>query len=387
MSAKTKSQNNANQASLYIGLMSGTSADGIDLALVDFAGKQPQLVASYFAPYSLAIREEITGLYVPGHNEIDRAGFLDKKLALCFSDAINDFLQQQNLSSDQIQAIGNHGQTIRHRPEGNHAFTQQIGCCQTLACDTGIRVVGQFRQKDMALGGQGAPLVPAYHQAIFQQAGSDVCVVNIGGISNISYLPGDLKRQPCGFDIGPGNALLDDWYRRHHKRCEIGIDMDGHWAATGSVNQQLLTLLKSDPYFLLPYPKSTGREYFHIDWLNAKLNAYQAGELDIAPEDIQATLVALTSQTIADTVEILSSHSDVIICGGGAKNKTLMQSLKNNLPTHRVMLSTDKGIDNDSLEAVVFAWLARQFDLRLPSNLPCVTGASRACSLGIEYFP
>ncbi|TLU66641.1 anhydro-N-acetylmuramic acid kinase [Thalassotalea litorea] len=387
MSANKKSQSNLNNSSLYIGLMSGTSADGIDLALVDFAGVQPQLIASHFTPYSHSIRDEITGLYVPGHNEIDRAGFLDKKLAVCFSGAIEDFLAQQQLHHLDIRAIGNHGQTIRHRPIGKNVFTQQIGCSQTLACRTGIRVIGQFRQKDMALGGQGAPLVPAYHQAIFQQAGTDVCIVNIGGISNISFLPGDLKQQICGFDIGPGNALLDDWYRHHHPRCTAGIDMDGQWAGSGSVEPDLLALFKRDPYFSLPFPKSTGREYFHMDWLNTHIRAFEKSNRKMAPENVQATLLALTSDTIAQTITALSQCCEVIVCGGGANNGLLMNSLKNNLAGHTVIRSTDKGVDNDSLEAVVFAWLARQFDLNLPSNLPCVTGASRACSLGIEFLP
>ncbi|QDP00258.1 anhydro-N-acetylmuramic acid kinase [Thalassotalea sp. PS06] len=385
MSAKNQSPNN--QTSLYIGLMSGTSADGIDLALVDFAHSQPQLIASYFTPYSKEIREQITSLYVPGDNEIDRAGSLDKALAVYFSNAINEFLVQQNLTASDICAIANHGQTIRHRPEGKTPFTLQIGCNQTLACQTGIRVIGQFRQKDMALGGQGAPLVPAYHQAIFHRDNANVCVINIGGISNITFLPAHSEQDICGFDIGPGNALLDDWYRQHNPDCSHGIDINSDWANQGNVIAELLKIFKRDPFFALPYPKSTGREYFQMDWLNERLAEFTSGAMENAPQDIQATLLALTCETIADTVLELSSSGEVIICGGGANNQRLLDALAQLLPKHQVMNSSDKGVDNETLEAEVFAWLGRQFDLKLPSNLPCVTGASKAVPLGIEYLP
>ncbi|TKB47846.1 anhydro-N-acetylmuramic acid kinase [Thalassotalea mangrovi] len=384
MSAKIKSQN---KSSLYIGLMSGTSADGVDLALVDFNDDAGQLIASYFRPYPQAIRETITSLYVPGDNEIDRFGALDKQLASYFADSINAFLEQQNLSAEQIQAIGNHGQTIRHRPQGDYPFTRQIGCCQTLACITGIRVVGQFREKDMALGGQGAPLVPAYHLAIFANDDVDVCVVNIGGISNISFLPANKHTAVCGFDTGPGNALLDDWYRLHHPRCEQGIDLDGRWAASGAVEANLLSLLKTDPYFTLAFPKSTGREYFHLDWLQQRLQQYTTIHGDLTPERVQATLLALTVDTIADAIEKLTPHARVIVCGGGANNSRLMQQLTQRLADFDVINSIAIGVDNESLEALVFAWLARQYDLGLPSSLPSVTGATTACTLGVEYQP
>lgn len=362
--------------------MSGTSADGIDLALVQFKENSHHLVATYFQAYNKTTQNLIISLYTPSSNEIDRMGELDKLLAQEFASAINALLIQQKLSSKNIKAIGNHGQTVRHRPTSNSPFTLQIGCNQTLACLTGIRVIGKFRDKDIALGGQGAPLVPAFHKALFSTSKNNVCAVNIGGISNITFLPKDKCQNICGFDTGPGNALLDDWYRKHHQTCPHGIDLDGKWGLTGKVNTQLLTNMLDDPYFALPTPKSTGREYFHLDWLKT-INLID----DVSPQDIQATLLALTCRTIANDLDKLCLNSEVILCGGGANNPELVKQLKALLPEHCITTAENKGVDNDSLEALVFAWLAYAFDNNLTGNLPEVTGASHATTLGCEYFP
>ncbi|WP_371188287.1 anhydro-N-acetylmuramic acid kinase [Thalassotalea maritima] len=367
---------------LYIGLMSGTSADGIDLALVQFTETGHQLKASYYQPYDAKLRQQIQQLYTPGFNEIDLLGQLDKQLAHHFAAAINSFLMQHNLAPEQICAIGNHGQTVRHRPEFNSPFTLQIGCNQTLACLTGIRVVGKFRDKDIALGGQGAPLVPAYHQAMFAGSEHDVIVVNIGGISNITYLPADTNKNVVGFDTGPGNALLDDWYIKHHANAEYMMDLDGRWASDGVTNNALLTTMLADPYFHKPYPKSSGREYFHLDWLDQQLT-----EQTLSPADVQATLLSLTVESIGFAIDKLTLQSQVIICGGGAHNSEMMRQLEQRLYRHNVTRADKLGIPSDSLEALVFAWLAYAFDQRIPSNLPSVTGAQKAVPLGINFTP
>lgn len=403
------------QGKYYIGLMSGTSADGIDLALVDFTEKNtssksspkstPNLVASYYQPYSAVVAEKIISLYQPGNNEVDRAFHLDIELAQLFSQAIISLLSQEKLSAKDIIAIGNHGQTIRHRPSEPFPFTLQIGCCQTLATLTGIRVVGQFRRKDMALGGQGAPLVPIFHQQLFGENTSPVFVVNIGGIANLTFLPEQGSTQSVlGFDTGPGNALLDDWFSVHNNNSKYGYDKDGEWAAAGNVNQHLLWQLLQDDYINFSAPKSTGREYFNLDWLNHKLTAYDAisttqlsatqlsatqlSSTQLSPIDIQATLLAFTAQTISNAVKILAKQGKVYLCGGGVHNTALVSLLNNELYLpYEVQTMESLSIDGDILEAVAFAWLAYAFDHKLVSNMPAVTGASSTCTLGTLFFP
>jgi len=364
---------------LYIGLMSGTSADGIDLALVDFSSDTPTLVAKYYQAYSDTIRQSIMALYQPGNNEIDRAFALDMELAKLFSDAIFDFLCRERLDKKDILAIGNHGQTLRHRPTGDNPFTLQIGCCQALATLTGIRVIGQFRRKDMALGGQGAPLVPAFHQAMFAEADTDVFIVNIGGIANISYLPANQSQQVQGFDTGPGNALMDDWFQKHHQGP---YDTNGQWAASGKVNPQLLKRFLTDSYFTQAAPKSTGREVFHLDWLEQHIKGF-----DLPAADIQASLCALTAETIAREINKLSRRGKVYLCGGGAHNETLNSLINQILNGHTLAKLSQKEIDIDALEAMAFAWLAYAFDKKIPGNIPAVTGARKEAILGNVSFP
>lgn len=399
-------KNPANKQKYYIGLMSGTSADGIDLALVTFDDNQKLAHhASYYQAYSNEITNKITSLYCaenhnPDNNELDRAFSLDVELAKLFAKAINTFLQQEQLSSNDIIAIGSHGQTIRHRPLAKHAFTLQIGCCQTLATLTNIRVIGQFRRKDMALGGQGAPLVPAFHQTIFSeraldedsiQNGGDVFVINIGGISNLTFLPASHNLDVIGYDTGTGNALMDDWFQLHNPTHENNYDYHGDWAASGKINPDLLAQLLADDYFQLAPPKSTGREYFNLSWLKKQLAQVEP----VANQDVQATLNAFTVTTIVDAIKQHSSVSKtltkVYLCGGGIHNKTLKselnQQLKSQASKYELLLTNQKDIDGDQLEAIAFAWLAFAYDKKLLSSMSTVTGASKSCTLGCAYFP
>lgn len=363
--------------------MSGTSADGIDLVLVDFSDDKTQLIASYFVRYDSDLQQRITALYRHGANEIDSAFSLDIELAHLFAQAINHWLNSIGISPESIVAIGNHGQTIRHRPQQQFPFTLQIGCCQTLASLTGINVIGQFRRKDMALGGQGAPLVPAFHQVLFGDTNKDVFVVNIGGIANITYLPAVEQGRVCGFDTGPGNALLDDWYHLHQQGY---FDCDGAWGASGQPDQQLFAALIDDNYFHLPAPKSTGREYFHLDWLQQYLSANKHF-LAIAPENVQATLALLTATSISEQIKQLSCHGNVYLCGGGVHNQLLIKLLKQQLSNYEILITNQLGIDSDSLEAMAFAWLARAYNKKLFGNIPAVTGARESTVLGALFLP
>ena len=388
--------NQSNNTLYYIGLMSGTSADGIDLALVSFdENNKLKHHASFYQAYNKVTAAKITVLYNPDQNEIDRAFSLDVELAKLFAKTINAFLAQEQLSSDKIIAIGCHGQTIRHRPLATHPFTLQIGCCQTLATLTNIRVVGQFRRKDMALGGQGAPLVPAFHQTIFSESsisnGSDVFVINIGGIANLTFLPATNNLNVIGFDTGPGNALMDDWFQLHNANSKTNYDRNGDWAAKGKVNNDLLKQLLSDDYFQLAPPKSTGREYFNLVWLEKKLN----NDNPIQNQDVQATLTAFTAITLVNAVNQHRSNDEhtakVYLCGGGVHNQKLKNLINQQLKTqprkYELLLTNQKGIDSDQLEAIAFAWLAFAYDKKFLSSMPAVTGASKSCTLGNEYLP
>ncbi len=390
-----------NSKKYYIGLMSGTSADGIDLALVEFvAGSnnvqtvKPRVVASFYQAYTADVIKKITSLYNPSENEIDRAFSLDIELAKLFSEAIKSLLKQENLNSENIISIGNHGQTIRHRPNFEQGFTLQIGCCQTLATLTNIKVIGQFRRKDMALGGQGAPLVPAFHQQVFTEPTSNVFVVNLGGIANISFLPKESTKQVIGFDTGPSNALLDDWYQNHYPDSLKTYDQAGEWAKTGQINQNLLRQLLTDEYFILPPPKSTGREYFNLRWLDKQLNTFRINNIvNLPAQDIQATLVALTAKSISQDIKLLAKQAKVYLCGGGVHNKQLVYLLNQCLNSssgqaaYQISPTDENGIAGDLLEAIAFAWLAFAYENQIASNLPAVTGAIKKCTLGTEYLP
>ncbi len=380
-----------NNAQLYIGIMSGTSADGIDLALVDFSENKIQLIAEHFTAYTQEDSHAIMSLYVNGDNEIERSQALDVRLAKLFASTINTWLNTLKINHQDIIAIGNHGQTIRHRPTNEHAFTLQVACNQTLAALTGINVIGDFRKKDIAYGGQGAPLVPAFHKVLFKQTQQTLCIVNIGGISNISYLPNnsDLKdniQSIMGFDTGPGNALMDAWCLKHTGKA---FDKNGEWALLGQYDHLLLEHLLTDNYFHQAPPKSTGREYFHLAWLNSYLDKLPS----IKPVDVQATLLELTAYSIANDIKVLKKHTNTILktqvylCGGGALNPVLAKSLKRRLPCCDVEKTEKLNIDGNILEAMAFAWFAYAFNNNIPGNIPSATGAKKALVLGSKFSP
>src|SRR3990167_8211327 len=283
----------AQQTELYIGLISGTSADGIDAVLVDFDHKPLKIIATHFVAYSTVVREKILALYQPGENEIQRLGELDVLLGKTFAETANALLSQQSLPSHAIRAIGSHGQTIRHHPHLPHPFTVQIGDPNIIATETGITTIADFRRKDVAYGGQGAPLVPAFHHYLFSSAQHNRVVLNIGGIANITTLSKNNSAAIIGFDTGPGNTLLDSWIHFHHAK---NYDENGAWAKQGKFQPDLLEYFLSDPYFDRPFPKSTGREYFNLNWLQKILMHFQN---KFSPADVQNTLAELTARSIA----------------------------------------------------------------------------------------
>lgn len=360
----------------YLGLMSGTSMDGVDVALVDFSGSHPRLLDCQTYPYPVELLSDLHSLCNPNENEIERMGRADRAVAKVFADASLQLLKDNYVQTNQVIAIGSHGQTIRHLPEGKNSFSLQIGDPNTIATLTGIDVIADFRRKDIALGGQGAPLVPAFHQAIFAHPKKSRVVVNIGGISNLTYLPKDPTDNIIGFDTGPGNALLDVWCKKHTGK---GYDDKGKWAAQSSANPELLNNLMAHPYFSAPAPKSTGRELFNLSWLEQHL-----GQLThlLEPQMVQATLVALTTQSITKQVQQFNDVEEVYICGGGAQNEFLLEELESELHECELYTTDELGVTADAVEAMAFAWLAFAHLNKIPGNIRSVTGASRAAILG-----
>ncbi|MCB1760951.1 MAG: anhydro-N-acetylmuramic acid kinase [Gammaproteobacteria bacterium] len=367
------------QNGLYIGLMSGTSLDGIDAALVEFSEEGETVRAFHYTPWPTRLRERLRELSTPGDNEIDRLGELDIESADAFADAVASLLSRASTSPSLILAIGSHGQTIRHRPQADYPFTLQIGDPNRLAEKTGIRVVADFRRRDMAAGGEGAPLAPAYHAARFRTSRETRAVLNIGGIANVTLLPKAHEDSVVGFDTGPGNTLLNAWIQ---KQLGLGYDDKGRWAAEGRVSHELLESMLSDPYFAQPVPKSTGPEHFNLRWLQQHL----APNRHLSPQDVQATLTRLTSESIARAIHSLGVETgSLIVCGGGTHNPLLLQQLRSLLPGVRVESSAALGVDPDQLEAIAFAWLARQTLSGVSGNLPQVTGARHPVVLGGIY--
>lgn len=364
-------------SALYLGLISGTSADSIDSVLVSFSRGGPQLLASHAHPWPTTLRERMLGL-AQGETalDLDAFGRLDVQIGHCFADAALQLLERSGTSASAVRAIGSHGQTLRHRPTGTYPFTLQLGDPSVIAERCGIDVVADFRRADIAAGGQGAPLLPALHAMLLGRPGHTRVVLNLGGIANITVL--DADGRVLGFDTGPANGLLDAWCLR--QRGEP-FDRDGAYAASGRLDAGLLDALLADPYFALPPPKSTGREHFHLAWL-----ATHAPSAALDPADVQATLLELTARSIAMAIAQHAPNADeVLACGGGVHNGALMRRL-GELLAPRVLLSTSRyGIDPDFLEATAFAWLARQRLLGLPGNLPAVTGARGPRVLGAIY--
>ena len=366
---------------LYLGIMSGTSLDGVDLALVDFFEK-PNLVASGFVPMPEDLRSNLAELLKSGETSLQKLGEIDHHLGVLYADCVNDFLVKNQLEASQITAIGCHGQTVWHAPQGNFPFTMQIGDMNLVAARTGITTVGDFRRKDMAMGGQGAPLVPAFHEAVFARPNQFTVVLNIGGISNISVL--DPKSETIGYDVSVGNALMDSWIEKHLGKR---YDKNAEWAKTGEVISELLAEMLSEPFLQLSPPKSTGRELFNLAWLEkqfANLTAMTAYKV----EDVQRTLAEFTAQSVSRELSQWKNEPNkvLLVCGGGARNPLLMERFNVLLPDWHVGTTNDYGVGVDYVEATAFAWLAFQRMENLPSNMPSVTGASQAVSLG-AIFP
>lgn len=361
----------------FAGLMSGTSMDAADAALVDFSGGKPRLIATHRTPLTPELRAALLALCNPGPNEIERMAELDARLGAIFADTALALLKKAGVQATEVHAIGSHGQTVRHQPGGPYPFSLQIGNPALIAHRTGITTVADFRRADIAAGGQGAPLVPAFHNAVFRSTQQDRVVVNIGGIANITVLPRDATHAVTGFDTGPGNVLLDGWAERHLGKH---MDEDGRFAASGNVREGLLNALSGDDYFALKPPKSTGREHFNMAWLDAALQTHTG----ISAQDVQATLCELTAASIAQAIRHYAPQtSEVSICGGGAHNVHLMQRLRARLGQCSVESTEKHGINPDWVEAMAFAWLAKQTLEGKPGNLPSVTGAKRAVVLGM----
>lgn len=355
-----------------VGLMSGTSLNGIDAALVDFSTPTPRLIATHEHPLPKNLKTTLSEFHEPGFDEITRLGTLDQILGNHFADATLQLLNKQGMTSTDVDAIGSHGQTIRHHPVSKHPFTLQIADPNIIAARTRITTVADFRRRDMAVCGQGAPLAPAFHEKIFRDESNPRVIVNIGGIANITILiPG---KSVTGFDTGPGNCLLDSWCEKHTGQP---FDRYGSWSHAGTVNETLLQTLLDDPYFKTPTPKSTGREYFNLTWLE-KHNLP-------SPQDTQATLLALTAKSIINDAHKHMTSGNILVCGGGVHNTVLMQAMQNQ--TDCTVLSTKVfGVDPDWIEAMAFAWFAKQTLEQKPGNAPSVTGATRPVILGGVYY-
>ena len=353
--------------------MSGTSLDGIDAVLVDFTDQNTSLLSRFFLPYEESLKRAILDLHLPSPNELHQTQLIANQLACLYASAVNSLLAKTTYLPNEIKAIGCHGQTIRHRPE--HGYTIQIGNASRLAELTKITVINDFRSRDIAAGGQGAPLVPAFHDKILRHTSRHRVIVNIGGISNLTNLAPGIAT--TGFDCGPGNLLMDTWCMQH---IGTSYDKNGDWAASGKPIPELLAKMLAEPFFALPPPKSSGRDLFNMDWLNSLLNGNETAA------DVQATLLELTCVSIADSIlEQCSGAQEIYLCGGGAHNLALRRRLATLLPDCSVQTTSDIGVDSDYLEAIAFAWLAQQTLLGIPANLPRVTGAAHPCILGAIY--
>ena len=358
---------------LFVGLMSGTSLDGVDAALVEFTSSAPALIDTAYQPLPGSLKAELLALQAPGTNELDRTARAGNELARLYAETVLTLLSRARVSPAAIRACGCHGQTIRHRPDAGYSL--QIGNPALLAELTGISVAADFRSRDIAAGGQGAPLVPAFHAAMFASDARHRVIVNIGGIANLSNLP--VRGTVTGFDIGPGNVLLDLWVQRH---LGVAHDNAGAWAQSGSVLAEMLAEMLAEPYFAAPPPKSCGRDLFNAAWLE------QFPLERAAAQDVQATLAELSARSITDAVDQYCAQTDELyVCGGGAHNLDLLERMRRNLPRCRIDTTAALGTDPDWVEAIAFAWLARQTLAARPGNLPAVTGAGGERVLGAIY--
>ncbi|CAH0541118.1 anhydro-N-acetylmuramic acid kinase [Vibrio marisflavi] len=366
-----------NNKELYVGVMSGTSLDGIDIALCEIDNHNAHLVNHHCYSMPKNIKQKVLDICLGQSTTLVDIGVLEHQLGHVYADAINEALIAFNVKARDIRAIGNHGQTVFHQPTGSTPFTIQLGDANIIASKTGIDTVADFRRKDIALGGQGAPLVPAFHRTIFNPTDSTVIVLNIGGIANISVLR---PNSPViGYDTGPGNVLMDIWCNEQQKGS---YDHNAQFALSGNVHTDLLAGFLREDYFDRPNPKSTGRELFNQQWLSNKIS-----DSAIRPEDIQRTLCELTAASICDEVKKFTEgpKPELLVCGGGAQNPLIMQRLQEILPSWLVQPTEEKGVNGEFMEAIAFAWLAQRRIHNLPSNLPEVTGANKQASLGVIY--
>ena len=366
---------------LYIGLMSGTSLDGVDGVLADFSGATLRVLAHASAPLASALKEELLALNQPSHNELHRAALAANALMRVYADVVRQLLTESVVHREDIRAIGAHGQTVRHQPQCHEqtGYTLQLCNPALLAELTGMDVVADFRSRDVAAGGQGAPLVPVFHQSVFGALAESTAVLNLGGMANLTVIDPAAIGNLMGFDCGPGNVLLDAWCQQHLGQP---FDVAGDWAAQGHINSALLATLLGEPFFALPAPKSTGRDLFNPNWLDAALALHPA----VAPVDVQATLSELTASACASCVKSYALNSkELIVCGGGAFNDHLMKSLQALLPKHLVQSSSVHGLPPLQVEAAAFAWLARKTVKREPLRLEKITGAKGARIAGAIY--
>ena len=362
---------------LFIGLISGTSIDGVDCALIAFENNELELVATHFEETTTSLKESILKLTTGIDISLNLFGKTHVAVGKAFANAVLNLLKKTDINSEDITAIGSHGQTVWHSPSGESPFTIQIGDPNTIAQHTGITTVADFRQRDIVLGGQGAPLAPLLHKELFFHSQVDRAIINIGGMANLTALPKDGK---CfAYDTGPGNVLMDHWVNKHKEKR---YDLDGNWGASGKRNTNLLNCLLEEPYFKLKPPKSTGRELFNERWLNNKLQEYGK---TIEPNDLQATLSFFTAKSIANALKDFCSNSEVYICGGGTHNKLLMQNIKDLVPDSLISTTQKLGVDPDWVEAITFAWLAKQ-TLEGKTVSTCeFTGALKPAILGGIY--
>jgi len=366
---------------VFVGAISGTSVDGIDLAILKIGeiATPINILATRTAPLSSELQATLLALGQPGQDNIDELGGADAALGDAVGHAVNTLLADEGIGNDQVAAIGCHGQTIRHRPEGVSPFTLQIGDPNRVVEITGITTIADFRRRDMAAGGEAAPLVPPFHNVLFRDASETRVVLNIGGIANVTVLPADPTENIRGFDTGPGGALLDAWIYRHK---QTSYDAFGAWGASGKVHRTLLNDLLKDEYLGKAPPKSTGREHYNLAWLEPYLKRH-----NVTVEDTQATLTEFTAQTIATALATwVANCQRILVCGGGRHNTHLLERLRSLTP-HRVETTDEHGIDGDGLEAAAFAWLAHQTLNALPGNDPSVTGARGYRILGGIYQP
>ncbi|VAW93697.1 Anhydro-N-acetylmuramic acid kinase [hydrothermal vent metagenome] len=363
----------------YIGLMSGTSMDAIDAALIDCSNNKIKLVAHYSQTFCSETRNQISALCQGCDNELQKMQQLDIELGKQFANCANQLLKNTKIKAYDITAIGSHGQTLRHYPEATIRNSLQIADPNTIAQLTGITTVADFRRRDMAAGGQGAPLVPAFHEQLFRNTKNNRVILNLGGIANITILPNDKNKPITGFDTGPASTLMDYWIGRQENKS---YDDKGEWAASGKINSDFLQQLLNDAFFKLPPPKSTGTDYFSPAWFSKHLEAFPF----LSSEDVQATLCECTAVSVANAIkEYASNCNEVFVCGGGAQNNFLMNRLQAQLKGIKVTTTDTEGIASEWIEAMAFAWLAKQTLNKQPGNVSSVTGAAQPVILGGIY--